>query len=209
MPFLKGPVLLPHCCCMEDTSRMDWVFETDALPDLAKNVPILPDLALLSHTSPDHRVASETPPDFSVRSVESADSSNDSMYVSLTEDQKSREMAKLEGMVKEFVRDMMRGFSLNVVLEDGSLISCRCFIDNKLALLTLQVRDVVQYVRMTEIIEICSGRELRNIGTTTPLDDLCVTLVMTNDQCVSFKFRDATAREHFSTCIKVLRLALD
>merc|ERR1711909_164650 len=32
------------------------------------------------------------------------------------------------------------------------------------------------------------------------LDDLCATLVMADDQCVSFKFSDVQAREHFATC---------
>jgi len=82
-------------------------------------------------------------------------------------------------------------------------------MDNKLSILSLQVRDIVRQISMTDIQEICSGKELQKLRTTTPLDDLCATLVMSNDQCVSFKFKDIAAREHFATCMKVLRLALE
>jgi hypothetical protein len=147
------------------------------------------------------------PPDFSVRSVDSA--STGSGYVSLTEDQKAREMMKLQNMIREFVKEVLQGVYLDVVLEDGQLMSCRCCMDNKLSIISLQVRDIVRQISMTEIQEICSGKELRNLRTTTPLDDLCATLVMSNDQCVSFKFKDIPSREHFATCMKVLRLALE
>merc|ERR1719359_1284806 len=110
------------------------------------------------------------PPDFSVRSVDSA--STGSGYVSLTEEQEAKEMMKLQNMIREFVKEVLQGVYLDVVLEDGQLMSRRCCMDNKLSIISLQVRDIVRQISMTEIQEICSGKELRNLRTTTPLDDL-------------------------------------
>merc|ERR1712039_92049 len=124
-------------------------------------------------------------------------------------EQKAREMTKLQHMIHDFVMDFLQGVFLDAVLEDGSLVPCRCIMDSKLSVLMLQVHRTTRTLDLTNIQEICSGRELRDLRVTTPLDELCVTLVMADDQCVSSKFENVQAREHFATCIKVLRLALD
>lgn len=147
------------------------------------------------------------PPNFSIRSVDSAASS--SGYVSLNEEQKAREMTKLQHMIRDFVMEFLQGVYLDAVLEDGSMVPCKCVMDSKLSVLMLQVATTTRTIDLRNIQEICSGRELRDLQVTTPLDDLCATLVMADDQCVSFKFADVQAREHFATCMKVLRLALD
>merc|ERR1719353_2736666 len=118
-------------------------------------------------------------------------------------------MLKLQSMIKDFVTEFLQGVYLDAVLEDGSYVPCRCTMDSKLSVLSLQVHSTVRQIDLTSIQEICSGKELRDLRVTTLLDDLCVTLVMSDDQCVSFKFSDVQGREHFATCMKVLRLALD
>jgi len=161
---------------------------------------------LASH--PSERKQLHVPPDFSIRSVDSTASSG-SGYVSLNEEQKAREMTKLQHMIRDFVMEFLQGVVLDAVLEDGSLVPCKCVMDSKLSILMLQVHNTTRTVDLTTIQEICSGKDLRDLQVTTPLDDLCATLVMNDDQCVSFKFPDLQAREHFATCMKVLRLALD
>merc|ERR1719188_1975276 len=154
------------------------------------------------------RSALNVPPDFTVRSADSIDSAR-SRCVTLSDEQKAQELQQLQTMIRDFVKEVLQGVVLDVVLEDGSLLPCRCTMDNRLCIVSLQVRDIVRHIRMTDIQEICSGKELQNIHTTTPLDELCVTFAMSNDQCVTFKFKDVPAREHFSTCMKVLRLAVE
>jgi len=154
------------------------------------------------------RKSLHVPPDFSIRSVDST-ASTGSGYVSLNEEQKAREMTKLQHMIRDFVMEFLQGVWLDAVLEDGSLVPCRCIMDSKLSVLMLQVQNMTRQIDLTSIQEICSGKELRDLRVTTPLDGHCVTLVMTDDQCVSFKFPDVQGREHFATCMKVLRLALD
>lgn len=203
-----------RCCWIEDCGNNEQILQHSAAGALTSEfMPSLVNLRMQDGANAGIDYSSEekktlhVPPDFSVRSVDSA--STGSGYVSLTEEQKAREMMKLQNMIREFVKEVLQGVYLDVVLEDGQLMSCRCCMDNKLSIISLQVRDIVRQISMTEIQEICSGKELRNLRTTTPLDDLCATLVMSNDQCVSFKFKDIPAREHFATCMKVLRLALE
>mmetsp|Transcript_66206 Transcript_66206/g.119189 ORF Transcript_66206/g.119189 Transcript_66206/m.119189 type:complete len:188 (+) Transcript_66206:71-634(+) len=184
-----------RCCCVQAEDGHEQVFHSAANP-----VMDFPPLA--------ERKTLQVPPDFSIRSVDSAASSG-SGYVSLNEEQKAREMTKLQHMIRDFVMEFLQGVFLDAVLEDGLLVPCRCIMDSKLSVLMLQVHSTTRTIDLTSIQEICSGRELRDLRVTTPLDDLCVTLVMADDQCVSFKFADKQGREHFATCMKVLRLALD
>lgn len=121
----------------------------------------------------------------------------------------AREMTKLQHMIRDFVMEFLQGVFLDAVLEDGSVVPCRCVMDSKLSVLMLQVHSTTRTVDLTSIQEICSGKELKDLQVTTPLDDHCVTLVMADDRCVSFRFPDRQGREHFATCMKVLRLALD
>lgn len=194
------------CCCVQrDLGADEQVFPqagTSAWEGVAMS-----DLAMQGV----ERKALHVPPDFSIRSVDSAASSGGggSGYVSLNEEQKAREMTKLQHMIRDFVMEFLQGVFLDAVLEDGSLVPCRCIMDSKLQMLVLQVHSTTRQIELSEIQEIVSGKEIRDLRVTTPLDDHCVTLVMRDDQCVSFKFGDVQAREHFATCMKVLRLALD
>mmetsp|Transcript_56934 Transcript_56934/g.176643 ORF Transcript_56934/g.176643 Transcript_56934/m.176643 type:complete len:194 (-) Transcript_56934:87-668(-) len=188
-----------RCCCAQRDVGDEQVFG---------NSPLEGPTGELAPALPAERKTLHVPPDFSIRSVDSAASSG-SGYVSLNEEQKAREMTKLQHMIRDFVMEFLQGVFLDAVLEDGSLVPCRCLMDSKLSVLMLQVHSTTRTIDLTNIQEICSGKELRDLRVSTPLDELCVTLVMSDDQCVSFKFNDVQGREHFATCMKVLRLALD
>lgn len=49
----------------------------------------------------------------------------------------------------------------------------------------------------------------RGMRMETPVDSLCATLVTSADHCVTFKFADGRACDHFVTCMRLLRLAMD
>eukprot|EP00930_Biecheleria_cincta_P093825 TRINITY_DN8440_c0_g1_i1.p1 TRINITY_DN8440_c0_g1~~TRINITY_DN8440_c0_g1_i1.p1 ORF type:complete len:191 (-),score=43.36 TRINITY_DN8440_c0_g1_i1:82-654(-) len=190
-------MLFNRCCCVQSDDGHEQVFHTATQFDIPQGG--LDDV---------DKKRLQVPPDFSIRSVDSSASSG-SGYVSLNEEQKAREMTKLQGMIRDFVMEFLQGVFLDAVLEDGTLVPCRCIMDSKLSVLMLQVQSVTRTIELTSIQEICSGKELRDLKVSTPLDELCVTLVMADDQCVSFKFSNTQGREHFATCMKVLRLALD
>eukprot|EP00449_Zooxanthella_nutricula_P007851 CAMPEP_0198500882 /NCGR_PEP_ID=MMETSP1462-20131121/8397_1 /TAXON_ID=1333877 /ORGANISM="Brandtodinium nutriculum, Strain RCC3387" /LENGTH=160 /DNA_ID=CAMNT_0044229901 /DNA_START=129 /DNA_END=608 /DNA_ORIENTATION=- len=133
---------------------------------------------------PQQRGAS-VPPDFTVRSTDTVDSAR-GPCLSLSAEQKAQEMAALQAMIHSFVREVVDGIVLDVVLEDGKLLPCRCTMDSQLTTVSLQaalqVRDAARRIRLADIQDICSGKELANMRTTTPLDDMCVTLAMASDQ---------------------------
>lgn len=154
------------------------------------------------------RKALQVPEDFRIHSVDSSTTLG-AGYVSLGEEQKSKEMMRLQHVIRDFVAEFLQGVYLDAVMEDGAVVPCRCSMDQKLTCMTLQVDTAARRINLTSVQEIVSGSELRDLRVSTPLDENCVTLVMTNDECVSFKFSGIQAREHFATCMKVLRLALD
>lgn len=121
---------------------------------------------------------------------------------------KDKEMLKLQKMMKDFIKDILCGVNLDIVLDDGSKESCRCQLDSALSTISLRVQDIVQTISLLDIEDVFSGSDIGHVHTTTPLDELCATLKMRSDRCVSFKFTDVRSREHFATCMKVLRLAL-
>mmetsp|Transcript_58472 Transcript_58472/g.92433 ORF Transcript_58472/g.92433 Transcript_58472/m.92433 type:complete len:191 (+) Transcript_58472:107-679(+) len=184
------------CCCVQNEAG-----EEQFMPGGAGLEAALNDMG-------QERKTLQVPPDFNIRSVDSTVSTG-AGYVSLNEEQKAREMTKLQHMIRDFVMEFLQGVYLDAVLEDGTLVPCRCIMDSKLSVLMLNCQSMTRQIDLTSIQEICSGQELRDLRVTTPLDGNCVTLVMADDQCVSFKFGDVQAREHFATCMKVLRLALD
>mmetsp|Transcript_136164 Transcript_136164/g.236695 ORF Transcript_136164/g.236695 Transcript_136164/m.236695 type:complete len:203 (+) Transcript_136164:74-682(+) len=202
-------MLFNRCCLIEDcadneqlltqTSASAFYDENEVLP--AGLVRLRP-AAERPEFDADEKQTLRVPVDFSMRD-------SDFPEPDQTEEEKAREMMKLQIMVRHFVTEVTEGVFLDVVLEDGETTCCKCCMDGKLSMLELQVRGTVRRIDMAEIQEICSGNELRNLRTTTLLDDLCVTMVMSSGACVSFKFKDAPAREHFATCMKVLRLALE
>mmetsp|Transcript_75941 Transcript_75941/g.214771 ORF Transcript_75941/g.214771 Transcript_75941/m.214771 type:complete len:196 (-) Transcript_75941:144-731(-) len=194
--FCHGPLSLKECCCVQQQAGDEITFVAGAL-----GVPI-------DQLAPGDRATLCVPQDFSLRSVNSAATSS-SAYVSLSESQKNIEMAKLQRMIRDFVVDFLQGVFLDAVLEDGSLVPCRCIMSSTLSVLMLQVQSDTKTINIGSIQEICSGREAHGREIQTPVDDLCVTLVMSDDRCVSFKFTNLQAREHFATCMKVLRLALE
>jgi len=188
------------CCCAQPEVGDEQFF--------GGPLTMMPTGELAPSVSAAERKTLRVPPDFSIRSVDSA-ASPGSGYVSLNEEEKAREMTKLQHMIRDFVMEFLQGVYLDAILEDGTLVPCKCIMDSKLSVLMLQVNSTTRTIQLTNIQEICSGRELRDLQVTTPLNDLCATLVMADDQCVSFKFADVQGREHFATCMKVLRLALD
>merc|ERR1719183_2184483 len=97
-----------------------------------------PEPALSLGPAPAERKTLKVPANFSIRSVDLATSTG-SGYVSLNEEQKQREMTKLQHMIRDFVMEFLQGVFLDAVLEDGSLVPCRCIMDSKLQMLVLQV----------------------------------------------------------------------
>merc|ERR1719511_430375 len=168
---MAGMLAFTSCCCVQREPGQEQVFPGSRTPE----VPV----AEIAFQPDSEKRTLQVPPDFSIRSIDSTISSG-SAYVSLNEEQKAREMNKLQHMIRDFVMEFLQGVYLDAVLEDGSSVPCKCIMDSKLTVLLLQVHQTTRTIDLTKIHEICSGRDLRGLRVTTPLDDLCVTLVMTD-----------------------------
>lgn len=116
---------------------------------------------------------------------------------------------ELQDLLKQFTREMMRGVSLDVVLDDGTSVECMCKLDLELTTLSMRVAETYRSVPLGSIEKVCSLEETRGLQTANHhyLDVHCATLVLRDAQFVTFRFDSVPVREYFCTCLKVLRMA--
>lgn len=120
-----------------------------------------------------------------------------------------RQKFELQDLLKHFTRDMMRGVSLDVVLDDGTSVECVCKLDPGLTTLSMRVAETYRSVLLNQVEKVCSPEETRELQTANQhyLDAHCATLVLRGAQFVTFRFDSVPVREYFCTCLKVLRMA--
>lgn len=106
--------------------------------------------------------------------------------------------------VKSFVRAYVKGREVCAVSVNGGVASCWLSLDRKLTTLTLQKnkKDTKKRaILLEDIVEICVGEELEDVE--LPLDDLCVTLLLGNDQAIGFRFGGVEERDNFALCMSM------
>merc|ERR1740121_479942 len=112
-------------------------------------------------------------------------------------------------MMKRFVQDMIRGKQYQVVVEKGQTESCTLLLTPNLQYIQLETCGTAHSIPLKNIKDICPGRLLENRFTPISLDDLCSTVVLRNNECVTFRLRNIRERDDFTRCLKVLSLALE
>lgn len=107
-------------------------------------------------------------------------------------------------LVKGFVLAFVKGRLLSVLSVNGGLVDCHVSLDRKLSKLSLQRpgRENAQKrsLPLEAISEICKGRQVGDL-VDLPVDDLCVTLIMSEEQAVGFRFNDFQERDAFALCL--------
>eukprot|EP00930_Biecheleria_cincta_P004638 TRINITY_DN105557_c0_g1_i1.p1 TRINITY_DN105557_c0_g1~~TRINITY_DN105557_c0_g1_i1.p1 ORF type:complete len:232 (-),score=51.60 TRINITY_DN105557_c0_g1_i1:29-643(-) len=101
-------------------------------------------------------------------------------------------------MVKDFVKEMVRGRKMNVMTQAGQLKTCVASLSRSLDALKIKVANQTRTIALRDIDEIAPGAEVEGIS--TPLDELCATLLLTDD-CITFRFVDLNARDTFVMCL--------
>mmetsp|Transcript_69257 Transcript_69257/g.166077 ORF Transcript_69257/g.166077 Transcript_69257/m.166077 type:complete len:214 (+) Transcript_69257:62-703(+) len=207
-----------RCCCVANYQEEQVLFPVYDAPVSELQYAVQATAATAGHRGlrvpAEFNIASSIPSSSSA-SAAAAPAEDDEVspaslgIVTTDEFARAQEMGKLERLLSHFVSEFFLGVFLDAVLEDGSTAECRCEMNDEVTYLEMQVGTVKKRVSFTSIQEIRSGRDLNDLVAPLPLDDLCVTLVMSGDSCVSFKFPDAASRDYFVTCMKVLRLAKD
>lgn len=137
------------------------------------------------------------------RSIRSSTSTVASEYINeCIGSTRLQEAAKIQQAMKSFVRSMVRGQQMGVISPDGALRTCNCSLDKKLKKFKLQLKGSVREIPLADMSEVFQGTEPEDIK--TPLDELCATIMLESQECISFHFNDVPAREHFATCLQIL-----
>ncbi|CAE7813777.1 unnamed protein product [Symbiodinium sp. KB8] len=106
---------------------------------------------------------------------------------------------KAKKMVKVFVKGMVRGRKLEVVLKTGKRKACACSMSRGLDSLKIKLAGHAKSIGLADVEEIHVGSGLKRVD--TPLDELCVTLILSSQDAVTFRFEDVEERDTFAACL--------
>jgi hypothetical protein len=111
--------------------------------------------------------------------------------------------AEVKKMVKDFVRQMVKGRDMGVLRADGAVKPVLCRLSRELDVLKIKAGDQTRKVPLAEVERVVFGaEELSDLE--TPLDECCSTLELSVDgECISFKFPERKASELFTLCMQL------
>merc|ERR1719191_136682 len=114
----------------------------------------------------------------------------------------------LREAIMTFVRTLMRGVVMEVLLDDGNVLLPECSLNFELTHLILDVQDAQRAIPLADVECVAALEELRRghiLTTIQPhLDERCCTLVVKDCEFVTFRFDTVRLREYFQTCLRVL-----
>lgn len=111
----------------------------------------------------------------------------------------AEQQKQAKAVIKDFVKEMVRGRKMNVISKDGSVRSCVVFLGRKLDSFKIQAGNNTKKIALAEIADIHIGQDGPSID--TPLDEMCCTMALTAGECLTFRFPDVTARDTFAMCM--------
>jgi len=118
------------------------------------------------------------------------------MYDSMAAKEQQKQAKKV---VKDFVKEMVRGKKMNVMKQSGQLTSCQVSLTRALDMLKIKAGGQTRDIMLKEIAEIVAGTEVQDID--TPLDELCATLMLVTEDCITFRMVDMNSRDTFIMCL--------
>jgi len=121
----------------------------------------------------------------------------------------AEETRALRERMKEFVQTLVVGTRYAVVVDTGETESCSVVLSPSLLHLHLEMGGGKHSVALRSVKDIFSGRLHNAHLEGIPLDDLCSTLVMRNNQCLTFRLSSLQERDNFTKCLTVLATAID
>lgn len=120
-----------------------------------------------------------------------------------------REALALRELMKRFVQDMIVGRTFYVVIEDGQTEPCKLSLAHNLMHMQLEAAGTTHDIPLKNVKDVCPGKLPSSRFTPINLDELCNTLVLRNNECVTFRLSSIKERDEFTKCVKVLALALE
>merc|ERR1712216_104879 len=94
-----------------------------------------------------------------------------------------------------------------VVVGNGQTDFCRLQLTPNLQYLQLEAAGVTHDIPLKTVKDVCPGLLSGNTFAPSQLDELCTTVVLRNNECVTFRLANLRERDDFTKCVKVLALA--
>eukprot|EP00927_Polykrikos_kofoidii_P052787 TRINITY_DN46740_c0_g1_i1.p1 TRINITY_DN46740_c0_g1~~TRINITY_DN46740_c0_g1_i1.p1 ORF type:complete len:226 (-),score=38.54 TRINITY_DN46740_c0_g1_i1:69-746(-) len=203
-----------HCCCSVDPRDdpqgrcsdvvvfTDWDTKEDGAGYAGYSSPMVPEPAAVRRGAKQATEGKMTPrrkppsSDISAAPRDGADAATE-------------EALALREMMKRFVQDMVHGRAYLVVVENGRTEPCKLLLTPNMQYIQLEAQGILHDVPLKNVKDICPGKLMENRFTPIVLDELCSTLVLRNNECVTFRLGSLKERDEFTKCIKVLSLALE
>jgi len=114
-------------------------------------------------------------------------------------EKEQRQQAKV--VVKDFVKAMVKGRKMNVIAPDGSLKTCTASMSRSLDQLRIKVKSNSRSIPLKDIEEIHAGADVEELQIQTPLDELCATLMLPDEESITFRMSDINDRDTFVMCL--------
>lgn len=118
----------------------------------------------------------------------------------LSEDRSPGEVKK---MVKDFVKQMVKGREMGVLRADGALKPVMCALARSLDVFRIKSGTEVRKLKLSEVERVVHGSPEELSDLETPLDDACSTMELQSSECISFKFAERKAAELFTLCMQL------
>lgn len=106
--------------------------------------------------------------------------------------------------VRDFQARLSNGCPCNVLLEDGVKCPCMMWLKSRDDKTGLQVEadKEVFFVFLENIQAVTAGTDLGGFEIPIPMHDLCGTVIMEQQKCMSFSFGSIDERDRFVDCLR-------
>lgn len=119
----------------------------------------------------------------------------------LSEQKSSKEVKQI---VKNFVREMVKGREMGVLRADGALKPVTCGLSRAIDVFKIKSGDQLRKVQMKSLSRMILGASEELDDLETPLDETCSTIELDSGECISFKFAERKKAEVFTMCMQML-----
>lgn len=103
-------------------------------------------------------------------------------------------------VIRDFVKEMVKGMTINVMATSGQLRACICSLNRKLDEFRIKYGTQTRAIKLVDFDQIFIGTDCPD-DLTTPLDELCCTIALESGDCISFRFTDLNQRDTFVMCM--------
>eukprot|EP00440_Ansanella_granifera_P057093 gb/GFBE01061889.1/.p1 GENE.gb/GFBE01061889.1/~~gb/GFBE01061889.1/.p1 ORF type:complete len:395 (+),score=84.28 gb/GFBE01061889.1/:1-1185(+) len=114
-----------------------------------------------------------------------------------------RSSSEVKKLVKDFVRQMVKGREMSVLNVDGNLKPVKCGLTRSLDVFRIKSGSETRHLQLKEVENVIHGAAEELSDLATPLDEDCATVELSSAECISFKFSDQEAAELFALCMQL------